>query len=159
VYRPSASPSETHGSLLVDDLFLARHIELHSVSESLDTSTPHGRFVLTLFGGLAQMERELIVERTRSALAFKREQGQPTSHAPLGFSSQGRRERMAPVPEELEAVHRVLDLWRAGRSYRAIAANLNADRVRTKQGRRWHHTTVAKVVRGRERYIGALRAS
>ena len=33
---------------LVDDLFLARQIELHSVSESLDTSTPHGRFVLTL---------------------------------------------------------------------------------------------------------------
>ncbi len=30
---------------LVDDLFLARHIELHSVSESLDTSTPHGRWV------------------------------------------------------------------------------------------------------------------
>ena len=29
---------------LVDDLFLAREIELHSVSESLDTSTPHGRF-------------------------------------------------------------------------------------------------------------------
>ncbi len=27
---------------LVDDLFLARQIELHSVSESLDTSTPHG---------------------------------------------------------------------------------------------------------------------
>ncbi len=26
---------------LVDDLFLARHIELNSVSESLDTSTPH----------------------------------------------------------------------------------------------------------------------
>ncbi len=48
---------------LVEDLFLARKIELHSVSESLDTSTPHGRFVLTLFGGLAQMERELIGER------------------------------------------------------------------------------------------------
>ncbi len=59
---------------LVDDLFLARHIELHSVSESLDTSTPHGRFVLTLFGGLAQMERELIGERTRSALEYKRQQ-------------------------------------------------------------------------------------
>ncbi len=38
---------------LVDDLFLARDIELHNVSESLDTSTPHGRFVLTLFEGLA----------------------------------------------------------------------------------------------------------
>ena len=144
---------------LVDDLFLARHIELHSVSESLDTSTPHGRFVLTLFGGLAQMERELIVERTRSALAYKREQGEPTSHAPLGFASRGRRERMVPVPEELKAVHRLLELWRAGRSYRGIAANLNAEGVRTKQGRHWHHSTVSKVVQGRERYVGALRAS
>ena len=47
---------------MVEDVFLAKQIELHSVSESLDTSTPHGRFVLTLFGGLAQMERELIAE-------------------------------------------------------------------------------------------------
>jgi DNA invertase Pin-like site-specific DNA recombinase len=72
---------------LVEDVFLTRQIELHSVSESLDTSSPHGRFVLTLFGGLAQMERELISERTRGALAYKRKQGQPTSHAPLGFRS------------------------------------------------------------------------
>ncbi|MCX6071146.1 MAG: recombinase family protein [Chloroflexi bacterium] len=56
---------------------------------------------------------------------------------------------MAPVPEELKAVQRLLDLWRAGRSYRAVAANLNAEEVQTKQGRRWHHTTVAKVVSGR----------
>jgi DNA invertase Pin-like site-specific DNA recombinase len=144
---------------LVEDLFLARGIELHSVSESLDTSTPHGRFVLTLFGGLAQMERELIVERTRSALAYKREQGEPTSHPPLGFASRGRRQRMAPVPAELEAVHRLLELWRGGCSFRSIAASLNAEGVRTKQGRRWHHSTVGKVVRGRERYVGALRAS
>lgn len=143
---------------LVEDLFLARHIELHSVSESLDTSTPHGRFVLTLFGGLAQMEREQIVERTRGALAYKRAQGQPTSHAPLGFASQGRRERMAPVPEELEAVQRLLELWRLGGSFCSIAARLNAEGVPTKHGRRWHHTTVAKVVRARERYDGALQA-
>src|SRR5207244_8821225 len=84
---------------LVEDLFLARHIELHSVSESLDTSTPHGRFVLTLFGGLAQMERELIAERTRGALAWKRENGLPTSHPPLGFANAGKRDQMAPGTE------------------------------------------------------------
>ncbi len=54
---------------LVEDLFLARRIELHSVSESLDTATPHGRFVLTLFGGLAQMEREGRVVAARSRYA------------------------------------------------------------------------------------------
>jgi site-specific DNA recombinase len=144
---------------LVEDVFLAKGIELHSVSESLDTSTPHGRFVLTLFGGLAQMERELIGERTRGALAYKRAQGQPTSHPPLGFRPNGKRHRMVPVPEELQTVRQILDLWRRGSSYRAIADRLNAQAVPTKQNRRWHHTTVAKVVQRRSFYERALRAS
>ncbi len=141
---------------LVDDLVLARQIELHSVSESLDTSTPHGRFVLTLFGGLAQMERELIGERTRTALAYKRQQRQPTSHAPYGFRANGKREPMEPVPEELAIVTEILTAWRLGRSYRAIAAKLNADGVSTKRGGRWHHNTIAKVVARREYYRDVL---
>ena len=116
------------------------------MSESLDTSTPHGRFVLTLFGGLAQMERELIGERTRSALAFKRENRQPTSHPPLGFRPNGsRKHRMLPIPEELEIVRQILGLWRTGLSRRAIAAKLNEDGVPTKHGARWYHTSVGKV--------------
>ena len=141
---------------LVDDLFLARHIELHSVSESLDTSTPHGRFVLTLFGGLAQMERELIGERTRSALAYKRQRGQPTSHAPLGFRANGKRHPMVPLSQELEVVREILTAWRRGCSYASIAATLNAEGARTKRGGRWHHTTVAKVVKRRDLYAKLL---
>ena len=145
---------------LVEDLFLAKHIELHSVSESLDTSTPHGRFVLTLFGGLAQMERELIAERTRTALAFKRENGQPTSHPPLGFRPNGsRKHRMLPIPEELEIVRQILDLWRTGLSRRAIAAKLNEDGVPTKHGARWYHTSVGKVVQRRDWYVERLSQS
>ncbi len=140
---------------LVEDVLLAHQIELHSVSESLDTSTPHGRFVLTLFGGLAQMERELIGERTRSAMAFKREQLQPTSHPPLGFRANGAGgHRMIPVPEELKIVRTILDLWRRGQSYRAIAAKLDTDGVPTKQGGRWRHTTVSRVVQRRDFYNG-----
>jgi len=145
---------------LVEDLFLARGIELHSVSESLDTSTPHGRFVLTLFGGLAQMERELIAERTRGALAWKRDQGLPTSHAPLGFRSRGKRQRMEPVPAELETVRRILTLSRDGESYHTIAVRLNIAGVRTKRGGRWWYpSTVRNVVRQRERYAAVLGAS
>jgi site-specific DNA recombinase len=144
---------------LVEDVFLARKIELHSVSESLDTSTPHGRFVLTLFGGLAQMERELIGERTRGALAFKRQQGQPTSHPPLGFRVNGNRARMIPVPEELEVVRRILQLWRAGRSLRAIAATLNQEGLQTKQAARWHASTIKKVVDRRAWYAEILKAA
>ena len=142
---------------LTEDLFLARNVELHSVSESLDTSSPHGRFVLTLFGGLAQMEREQIAERTRSALAYKRQNGQPTSHPPLGFKANGSKERMVAVPEELETVARILDLWRRGGSYRAVARELDSKGVPTKRGGRWGSETVRKVVQRRVWYASVLR--
>jgi len=143
---------------LVEDVFLAKNIELHSVSESLDTSTPHGRFVLTLFGGLAQMERELIGERTKSALEYKRQLGQPTSHAPLGFRANGKKLRMVPVPEELDTVRRILDLWSRGVSLRAMARSLNADSVPTKRGGRWYASTVKGVVDRRQWYQNSVGA-
>jgi len=141
---------------LVDDLFLAREIELHSVSESLDTSTPHGRFVLTLFGGLAEMERELIGERTRSALEYKRQNMQPTSHPPLGFKTNGSQERMIAVPEELDTVRSILDLRRQGRSYRTIARQLDSQGVPTKRGGRWGSETIRKVVKPQSWYASVL---
>jgi len=145
-----------HLLALVEDLFLARGIELHSVSESLDTSTPHGRFVLTLFGGLAQMERELVGDRTRAALDHKRQQHQPTSHPPLGFRANGSRQRMVPVPEELAVVRSILRRYRAGDSYAGIARKLNAEGVPTKLGGRWHASTVRGVVQRRPFYQEAL---
>ncbi len=144
---------------LVEDLFLAKHIELHSVSESLDTSTPHGRFVLTLFGGLAQMERELIGERTRSAMAHLRANGLATSHAPLGFRRNGSRERMVAVPAELETVHRILERWRAGGSYAGIARELNQEGVASKRGGHWYASTVRGIVQRRDWYAGHLNGS
>ena len=143
---------------LTEDLFLARKVELHSVSESLDTSSPHGRFVLTLFGGLAQMEREQIAERTRSAMAYKRQLKQPTSHPPLGFRANGSKERMVAVPEELAVVRRILESWRRGGSYRRIAADLDSESVKTKRGGRWYGSTVAAIVQRRDWYADVLGA-
>jgi DNA invertase Pin-like site-specific DNA recombinase len=41
----------------------------------LDTSTPMGEFALTIFAAAARLERRLIGQRTRDALAVKREDG------------------------------------------------------------------------------------
>lgn len=45
-----------------------RGIALRSLTESIDTSTPAGRFLFSILGALGQMEREIIVERTRAGL-------------------------------------------------------------------------------------------
>jgi DNA invertase Pin-like site-specific DNA recombinase len=51
----------------LDDL-RARGIRFQSLTESIDTETPTGRAMWQLIGVLAELERSLIVERTRAGL-------------------------------------------------------------------------------------------
>ena len=52
-----------------------RKIHFQSLTDQIDTSTPAGRFFFHVMASLAQMERELIVERTRAGLAAARRLG------------------------------------------------------------------------------------
>ncbi len=50
-------------------------IHFKSVTDQIDTSTPAGRFFFHVMASLAQMERELIVERTRAGLEAAKARG------------------------------------------------------------------------------------
>ncbi|MEJ5177233.1 recombinase family protein [Erwinia sp. MYb416] len=60
--------------ILVEEL-RERDINFRSLTDSIDTSTPMGRFFFHVMGALAEMERELIVERTHAGLAAARAEG------------------------------------------------------------------------------------
>lgn len=66
--------SMRHLVALTDEL-QQQGINFRSLTDSIDTSTPMGRFFFHIMGALAEMERELIVERTRAGLAAARERG------------------------------------------------------------------------------------
>ena len=55
--------------------FQARGVQFKSVTDSIDTSTPAGRFFFHVMAALAEMERELTVERTRAGLDVARQLG------------------------------------------------------------------------------------
>ncbi len=50
-------------------------IHFVSITDSIDTSTPAGRFFFHVMASLAEMERELTVERTRAGLDTARARG------------------------------------------------------------------------------------
>ena len=50
-------------------------IELRSLTESIDTTTPGGRLVFHIFGALAEFERAVIRERTNAGLQAAKERG------------------------------------------------------------------------------------
>jgi len=52
-----------------------KSVELVSLKENIDTTTPQGRFVLTIFGALSELERENILQRQKEGIAAARIKG------------------------------------------------------------------------------------
>jgi DNA invertase Pin-like site-specific DNA recombinase len=50
-------------------------VHFQSITDSIDTKTPAGRFFFHVMASLAQMERELIMERTRAGLVAAKKLG------------------------------------------------------------------------------------
>ena len=61
----------------------AKGVEFISKKESLDTSTPSGRFVLTIFGAVAQLEREYLLQRQKEGIAIAKQEGKYKGRKPL----------------------------------------------------------------------------
>ena len=53
----------------------AKGINFKSLTDAIDTGTPAGRFFFHVMASLAQMERELTIERTRAGLAIAKKAG------------------------------------------------------------------------------------
>jgi len=87
----------------------AREVHFRSLTDGIDTKTPAGRFFFHVMASLAQMERELIVERTRAGLAAARRLGR------VG----GRKRTM--TDSKIKAARRLLA---AGTPPRDVAENL-----------------------------------
>lgn len=84
-------------------------VQFRSLTDGIDTTTPHGRFFFHIMASLAQMERELIVERTKAGLEAARKRGRMV----------GRKRRM--TPSKIESAKQLLS---GGMPPREVAKNL-----------------------------------
>lgn len=67
---------------LVENL-TAKGVEFVSQKESIDTTTPTGKFMLTVFGAVAELEREYILQRQREGIEIAKQQGKYTGRQPV----------------------------------------------------------------------------
>jgi DNA invertase Pin-like site-specific DNA recombinase len=60
-----------------------KHVEVNILNLGLDTSTPTGKLILTVLGGIAQFEREMMLERQREGIAKAKREGKYKGRQPL----------------------------------------------------------------------------
>lgn len=61
----------------------AKGVEFVSKKEAIDTTTPTGKFMLTVFGAVAELEREYILQRQREGIEIAKQQGRYKGRKPL----------------------------------------------------------------------------
>ncbi len=101
----------------------------------------------------AQLERELIAQRTAEALAELRNQGRVYGPVPFGYEAVDG--LLVESPGEQVLLDFMQAMRRGGMSYARIAACLNAHRIPSKQGGRWHAMSVRSVLETNGRLSGA----
>jgi DNA invertase Pin-like site-specific DNA recombinase len=114
--------------------------------EAIDTSTSTGRFMLTIFGGIAEMERGLISERTQEGMAQLKAQNKRFTQSIFGWD----------VNEDgmLEPNWYEQDLidwmdWQIednGMSAAAVARSLNSRGIKGKRGGQWQGQSVKRTI-------------
>lgn len=57
------------------EILSTREVAFVSKKEAIDTTTPTGKFMLTIFGAVAELEREYILQRQREGIAIAKQQG------------------------------------------------------------------------------------
>src|SRR5437879_6543073 len=89
------------------ETFRALGIQFVSLSEQVDTSTPMGKMIFTVLGAVAELERNLIVERVRAGLRHARIKGK----------------RLGRPKKSIDLAH-VMSMRADGGSWRVVARKL-----------------------------------
>ncbi len=141
---------------IIEDIFLENDVDLVSLNETLDTSTPWGRAMIGILSSFNQMESENIQMRTAMGKEAKATKGgYAGGKPPLGYKSVNG--ELVVVEEEAEIVRLIYKLRKDGMTMVNIAEELNRRGLKTKQGNEFRHSAIQGILNNKEMYLGHYR--
>lgn len=132
-----------------------RGIALHLIDmggATINTASAMGRLFMTMSAGFAELERNLIAERTATALQHKKRHRAVYAPVPYGYD-RGDGDMLIVNDAEQVIVRRVLARRAVGWSFGAIADDLNRDGIPTKTRMRGGQPTAGRWYAATIRYI------
>lgn len=138
---------------IIEDVLLENNVDLVSLNETLDTTTPWGRAMIGVLSSFNQLESENIALRTAMGrYATAREGGYAGGKPPLGYNVVDG--QLVIVPEEAEIVRLIFALRDEGKTLIGIAEELNKRGYRSKKGNEFKHSAIQTVINNKSTYLG-----
>ena len=140
--------------LAIEDELDVYSVERVYIKDSIDTSTPTGRLLRTVLAAVAELERDMILERTRAGKDEKILRGEVwRGIAPYGYryirvdKRTGTPGRLEIDPDASPIITRIFGSIARGTSTMALAKELTSEGVLTPNGlQTWGFSTILKIV-------------
>ena len=140
---------------LIEDSFIANHVDFVSMSENFDTSTPFGRAMIGILAVFAQLERETIRERVKMGKAARAKEGlyHGSGICPIGYRYEDGKLLINDF-ERLQ-IQYIFESYVSGMPKADIAASLNEKGMTHRYNSVWTYDRVAAVLRN-QIYTGMI---
>lgn len=138
------NPTRLARDLMISEIILAefRKISVKVISAdggvdlTLGNDEPTGKLIRQILGAVAEWEKCALVQKLRASRLRMRRAGQRCEgKKPYGYT-----------PEERKTIDLILAMRKNGKSFVAIAEQLNADAVKPRTGAKWHPTQIQRIV-------------
>jgi site-specific DNA recombinase len=120
-------------------------ITFHSLSENIDTSSPNGRFFLTILSSLSQLEREITSTRVKDTLQGLKMTNKPYSNDLYGYDKIDG--SLVVNGTEQKMIKKIVKMNRLGFSIHEIVKYVNEKGFKTKRGgKRFYYNTIKGIL-------------
>ncbi len=121
---------------------------LNISEQPINISNPAAKFSFFVMLCAAELEKDMIGQRTREGLRNRRANGQTNSRERYGFTniSKGVSGKEVVNHKEVEILRLMNNLRESGLSYAKIANHLNNEKIYTKKGTKWNHGNIPPMI-------------
>jgi site-specific DNA recombinase len=145
VYKLDRLSRRVIDTLNLIELMKRHKVVFHSITDNIDTKTAMGKFFLNIMASLAQMERDLISERTKDALWMKIIKNERAGQIPYGWELAPDGKALTAKEDEQEVIQLIRNRKDKGLGYRAICRELEGCGYKP-AGRLWHPQTIKNIL-------------
>lgn len=138
---------DAQDGLATADWLLKQGVNLHVIDTGgvINVGDPAGRMMFTMLLAVAEFEPRRISQRTKEALGIMRKAGKKTGKVPYGYIEKDG--LLVMDPEQIARRSWIKAQRDKGKTFKNIADSLNEIQVQTKEGGKWHASTIRQILR------------